>query len=458
MAEYQVFARKYRPQKFADVVGQEAIVATLKNMIRLKRLAHAFLFCGSRGTGKTTLARLLAKALNCENLGPDQEPCNACHSCKEMATGHSIDFLEIDGASNRGIDDIRKLNETVGYATRGERYQIILIDEVHMLTKEAFNALLKTLEEPPPKAKFFFATTEPHKVLPTILSRCQRFNLRRISSEGITAKLKRIAAEMKLSVTDEALALISQMAEGGLRDAESLFDQLVAFHEGEITVDGVNAVFGTAPRSLFFTLDRAGHDADYKQAFAIVASLFEEGKDLNAFYEGLIEHFRHLLVTHLAGIHPAQLPLMPGEREQYAASAKLYRREQCMEILDHLIEQQDRFRFAASPRIFLEVLLLYIMRSHRRISIDQIVDRLEELKSGLELPQREEKREDVASPPKSVPAQPAEIEKLALVPSPAQTAKVEPGNYLDTIKKQSRYDTLMQFAAVEMGGRLQKNP
>ena len=191
MENYQVLARKYRPQKFSEVVGQDPIVTTLKNAIKNKRLAHAYLFCGSRGTGKTTLARVFAKALNCHQPLPDGEPCNQCTSCKEITSGSSLDVLEIDGASHRGIDDVRQINETVGYAASGGGYKIYIIDEVHMLTKEAFNALLKTLEEPPARVMFFFATTEPHKVLPTILSRCQRFNLNRISSEKIVEKLRR---------------------------------------------------------------------------------------------------------------------------------------------------------------------------------------------------------------------------------------------------------------------------
>ena len=185
---YQIIPRKYRPQAFSSIIGQEAIVITLKNAIRLKRLAHAYLFSGSKGTGKTTLARLFAKALNCKHLDQDGEPCNQCPSCLEITSGHSLDVLEIDGASNRGIDDIRQINETIGYAPASGEYKIYIIDEVHMLTKEAFNALLKTLEEPPPHVKFFFATTEPHKVLPTILSRCQRFDLNRIPEEAMQQK------------------------------------------------------------------------------------------------------------------------------------------------------------------------------------------------------------------------------------------------------------------------------
>ena len=230
---YQTFTRKYRPQKFQEVVGQEAIVTTLKNAIRLKRSAHAYLFSGSRGVGKTTLARLFAKALNCQNLDGQIEPCNECVSCKEIASSRSMDVIEIDGASNRGIDDMRQINETITYApARG--YKIYIIDEVHMLTKEAFNALLKTLEEPPPAVKFFFATTEAHKVLPTIISRCQRFDLTQISHESIVTKLQAIAKESSREVEEEAMHLIARFSEGSLRDAESFLDQIFCFEEGPL--------------------------------------------------------------------------------------------------------------------------------------------------------------------------------------------------------------------------------
>lgn len=211
MQKYQVLARKYRPQSFQDVVGQEVVVTTLKNAIRLSKVAHAYLFCGGRGTGKTTLARLFAKALNCEKLNCDQEPCNQCSSCLDIMAGQSLDVIEIDGASNRGIDDIRQINEMVGYVPSHGRYKIYIIDEVHMLTKEAFNALLKTLEEPPPQAKFFFATTEAHKILPTIISRCQRFDLGRISITQITSKLEQIAKDLQRDVDADALHKIAEL-------------------------------------------------------------------------------------------------------------------------------------------------------------------------------------------------------------------------------------------------------
>lgn len=379
MAEYQVLARRYRPQTFAEVFGQEAIVTTLKNAILHHRLAHAYLFCGSRGTGKTTLARVFAKALNCQTVRQDLEPCNQCSSCKEITSGSSLDVLEIDGASHRGIDDIRQINETVGYSSATGGYKIYIIDEVHMLTKEAFNALLKTLEEPPERVKFFFATTEPHKVPTTILSRCQRFNLNRIPIEKIYTKLKFIAEQQKVEITEEALYTIAKRAEGGMRDAESLLDQILAFHEGEITAESVADVLGIVSRELFFTLDRAAKEGNLAIAFEIAHQVFSQGKDLLHFVESLTEHFRTILLVKVAEQNAPFLSLAASEQEKYALSGKLYTQEQCLTILDFLIEALGQIRYMPSGRIALEALLLRILRIHQRIPVDFLVRQLHEL-------------------------------------------------------------------------------
>ncbi len=478
MKEYQVIARKYRPQRFSDVVGQDAIVTTLRNMIRSGKIAHAFLFCGSRGTGKTTLARLFAKALNCSNPTEELEPCNECASCREITGGHSMDILEIDGASNRGIEDIRKINETVGYSAASGQYKIYIIDEVHMLTKEAFNALLKTLEEPPPKVKFFFATTEPHKVLPTILSRCQRFNLNRISNDAIVTTLQKISGDLKVTVNEEALRLIASMADGGLRDAESLFDQVLAFHDGDVTVEAISAVLGVMPRDIYFDLDRAGKEENFAAAFDIVETVFSEGKDLLHFVEGLIEHFRNILVTKLSGKDSTLLSLSERDRERYEESAKLYRRDQCMQLLNDLVKAQEQIRFSPCSRIALEAVLLNVLRSHHRLPVDHLVKELIELEKKLadtpesvaEAPQTkvpaskvEAKREPVPRAPAAAVAAPPKVEPRPAAKSPAKAPSAAPAkaaedvaNVEDVIKQQRRFDTVLQFASVELGGTLEK--
>lgn len=488
--KYQVVARKYRPKNFGEILGQDAIVATLKNAIKQKRLAHAYLFCGSRGTGKTTLARVMAKALNCLHPTDDGEPCSVCTFCKEIASGGSMDVLEIDGASHRGIDDIRQINETVGYAASSGRYKIYIIDEVHMLTKEAFNALLKTLEEPPEKVVFIFATTEPHKVLPTILSRCQRFNLNRIPLPLIMEKLSGVAKDLGVTIDEEALRLLATRAEGGLRDAESLLDQVIAFQEGQITAEDVASILGIMPREIYFQLDKAGKGGDLAIAFEIAHQVFSEGKDILHFIEGLTEHFRHLLYVKLSNKDTALMVMSDEEREKYLLSASLYTQEQCLTILDYLIEAQNTMRHTLSSRFALEAILLYILKVHQRVPIDILIRKLEDLEQQIKKggnasapvqqpaptpapvahkeepqPKKEPLPPAPASPPPPKPeaaAPPKEKTKPAApppppieedpTPSPADLGIHTPPN----LSKQSRHDTIMQFAAVEFEGKLEK--
>jgi DNA polymerase-3 subunit gamma/tau len=400
--------------------------------------------------------------------------------------GHSLDILEIDGASHRGIEDVRKITETVGYSAASGHYKIYIIDEVHMLTKEAFNALLKTLEEPPPKVKFFFATTEPHKVLPTILSRCQRFNLNRISLDSIIATLQKIATDIGAQIDPDALRLIATMADGGMRDAESLFDQVLAFHEGEITVDAIAKVLGIMPRDIFFQIDQAGKNGDLAQAFEVVEQVFSQGKDLLFFLEGLIEHFRNILVVKLSGKATPLLNFAPPDRDRYEASAQLYRKEQCMNLLDYLIEAQNQIRFSPSSRIALEAVVLHIMRSHQRLPVEHLVKELIQLEAKLssgvpaatpapviaaqEPPKRIVQNqapsisEDPTPAPSDLPRRPAAPKNAPVSsPPPAPAAPVvvaappeNSGDVKDLMKKQSRYDTVTHFAAIELGGTLQK--
>lgn len=497
--EYQVIARRYRPKVFAEVFGQDAIVTTLKNAILHRRLAHAYLFCGSRGTGKTTLARLFAKTLNCQAERSDQEPCNTCSSCQEIMAGASLDILEIDGASHRGIDDIREINDTVSYAASSGKYKIYIIDEVHMLTKEAFNALLKTLEEPPAHVKFLFATTEPHKVPSTILSRCQRFNLQRLPLEKILQKLSYILKEQQMEATPEALRLIANHADGGMRDAESLLDQILAFHERCIDETSVANLLGIVSRELFFKLDQAGKEGNFSVAFEIAHQIFSQGKDLPHFVHSLTEHFRTLLLVKLGGPQAPYLALSAVDREKYLISSKFYSQEQCLTILDFLMEALDKIRFMPSGRVALEALLLRILRIHQRVPVDILVRQLMELKQDIL--KLETKVEDKSvkpvmeiPEPKKVKAVETSVEnrsvKTAIKTSKLQEIEAKPKEALDAISmtedptpsaqdlgipnkskktiqsninkpiidvsKQSRYDTLLHFAAVELEGSLQK--
>lgn len=464
--EYQVFARKYRPSRFSEVVGQEAIVTTLKGAIKMGRTAHAYLFCGTRGTGKTTLARLLAKALNCASPGDDLEPCNACPSCKEIAAGHAMDVLEIDGASHRGIEDVRQINETIGYAPTLGKYKIYLIDEVHMLTKEAFNALLKTLEEPPPKVKFFFATTEAHKIPATILSRCQRFNLARIPSEKIEAKLAAIATDVGLQAEPEALHLIAELAEGSLRDAESLFDQVAASQKEQLTLDTVGDILGVLPRETLFALDRAGAARDLSAAFTIAAEVFESGKHIGYFLDELLNHYRTLLTVKMG--RKARLA-------HYAEAAKGYQEPQLLEILDLIAQAQQTLKFAPSQRIALEILLLKVLRTFQRLSLDQIVGKLEALEARLQggpqteavppqpkaptqpSPQPAPKPAPAKPSPQPIPVQPKpEAAHITENPTPKPSDLPRKKPAAPSTPPTAREETVMRFAAQELGGFLKK--
>lgn len=449
MKEYQVLARRYRPQSFAAVVGQDAVVTTLKNALKLNRTAHAYLFSGPRGTGKTTFARLFAKALNCEKLTAEGEPCNNCASCREITNGTSMDVMEIDGASNRGIEEIRKIKDAVAFAASGGRYKIYIIDEVHMLTRDAFNALLKTLEEPPANVKFFFATTEIHKVPMTIISRCQRFQLQRIPADLMEQKLKGILSDIQAKVEDEALKIVVQHSDGCLRDAESLLDQTLSFCEGEITAEMVRTMLGVVSTESFFELDRAGKRGELAVAFKIVEELFAKGKSPAAFIEGLLDHFRMIL---LCKFSPESTPAA------YKESAGLYTDEQCLSIIDDLIETQKNIKPSAW-RIYLEALLLRIMRSHRLISVDRLVQRLLELEAKMlnGQPSTTSVTASIPTPaPMPLPMPPPLPPKPVVVaPAPAPAAKPVASIAVEGMAP-GRADTLLQFATVELKGNLER--
>jgi len=376
---YQVIARKYRPQRFSDVVGQEHVTTTLANAIRQGRIAHGYLFCGPRGTGKTTLARIFAKALNCTG-GPSVEFDDADPRVKEITEGRSLDVLEIDGASNNGVDQVRELRDTAKFAPASGKYKIYIIDEVHMLSAAAFNALLKTLEEPPPHVKFLFATTDPEKVLPTILSRCQRFDLRRIPAALIVKHLAWIAGQEKVSIDADALSAIARGADGGMRDAESTLDQLISFCGDRIVESDVLSMFGLAARAQLLELVDALLGGDTPGALCLLDTLTSSGKDLGRLLADLLNHLRNLLIFTVSGGDTGLLSAGEAELAALARQARLVDADALTRMMEVLSAAEGRQRDVASKRIFMEVTLLKAMQAREATSLDAVLRQLKALR------------------------------------------------------------------------------
>lgn len=375
---YQVIARKYRPQRFADVVGQDHVTQTLVNAIRQNRIAHAYLFVGPRGTGKTTLARIFAKCLNCTG-GPKVDFPDNDPRCQEITDGRSLDVLEIDGASNRGIEEIRELRETVKYAPASSKFKIYIIDEVHMLTKEAFNALLKTLEEPPAHVKFMFATTEPEKVLATILSRCQRFDLRRIPAALIVKHLAYISQLEKVKIDEAALYAIARGADGCMRDAESTLDQLISFCGEKIVEPDVLSMFGLAARNQVLALAGAMIDGDAPGTLRQLNDLSKGGKDLGRLLADLLNHFRNLLLFQLSGGDLSLLEISEQEAASLSEQSGGIPSDGLTRVLEVLTDAERKVRDAASKKIMLEVGLLKAIEAKNAVPIDVVLSRLQQM-------------------------------------------------------------------------------
>lgn len=377
---YQVIARKYRPQRFADVVGQEHVTQTLANAIAQKRIAHAYLFCGPRGTGKTTIARIFAKCLNATN-GPTADFAEDDPKCLEIAEGRSLDVLEIDAASNRGIDEIRGLRETVKYAPANARFKVYVIDEVHMLTKEAFNALLKTLEEPPEHVKFMFATTEPEKVLATILSRCQRFDLRRIPTALIVKHVAHIAALEKVTIDQAALYAIARGADGGMRDAESTLDQLISFCGEKIEESDVLSMFGLTAQAQLIALSQAILTGEVQTALNQLDQLVRNGKDLGRLLSDLLNHFRNLLLFQVSKGDLSLLEVSEAEAASLKEQSAHATADAATRIMEVLADAEFRLRDAASKQILLEIALLKAIEARNAVSLDSVLKVLQQLRN-----------------------------------------------------------------------------
>ena len=387
---YQVIARKWRPQTFEEVTGQEPITRTLRNAVEHERLHHAYLFSGARGVGKTTTARLLAKALNCHKSDrPTPTPCaltddGACASCREVAEGRSIDVLEIDAASNTGVDNVREaIINTVGVRPARDRFKVFIIDEVHMLSGAAFNALLKTLEEPPPRVVFIMATTELHRLPETILSRCQQFEFRTIAAPKIVERLRLIADEEKIKVSDEALREIARAGEGSMRDAQSAFDQVISFSAGEIDVGDVETALGVAGAEMLARVVRAVAEGAPAEALAVVDNLVMRGHDLRHFCRDLMSHVRDLLVVKVAGEAAELTEAGQAERRTLAREAAGFSESDLVRFFHSLTETEKLLRESAHPRYQLEVGLVKLIEMRRLAPLAQILERLGALEENL---------------------------------------------------------------------------
>ena len=377
---FLVTARKYRPASFSEVVAQDHVVNTLLNAIKLGRVAHAYLFCGPRGVGKTTTARILAKALNCPNV-KDGEPCNTCDTCTEITAGRCIDVIEIDGASNNGVDQVRDIRNSVHYMPTREKYKLYIIDEVHMLTTQAFNALLKTLEEPPDHAIFVFATTEAHKLPPTVISRCQRYDFRRIAVDSIVEQLSHICQKEEIEADEKALFVIARKADGSMRDAESIFDQVVGYSGGNLTYESVANVLHIVDEDLYFTVTGAISERTPKAGFEIAQQVVSTGHDIVEFLSGLEEHFRNILV--IKSTENEELIESSQEtRSRYKEAAAHFSEGDVLRLLKMTADAMFAAKNSSQPRLKLEIALVNMMTLDRTMQINDLLEKLNSSGSG----------------------------------------------------------------------------
>jgi DNA polymerase-3 subunit gamma/tau len=379
---YEVFARKWRPQVFEEVIGQEHITQTLKSALLSDRLAHAYLFSGARGVGKTSVARIFAKALNCTNA-QEGNPCNACTSCTEITHGSSVDVQEIDGASNRGIDEMRNLRENIRYLPAHSAYRIYIIDEVHMLTLPAFNALLKTLEEPPAHVKFIFATTEPHKIPLTILSRCQRFDFKRIPLSKIQDQITKITQSEGIEISNTSLSILARKAEGSMRDAESILDQVVSFAGKKVKDEALMEVLGIIDRDLIFKTTQAILDGNGSSCLDIIDEIYTYGYEIKEFYRELIAQFRNLTVSLLVQEPSRILDVSDHELNETKRQAQQAGIERLLQALNFLITREIDLRYTNHPRIAIEAILLKLSGLNEYLSFNDLIVKLENIEKRL---------------------------------------------------------------------------
>jgi len=443
VAMYTALYRKWRPQRFEDICGQEQITVTLKNELKNNRVSHAYLFCGTRGTGKTSTAKLLSKAVNCK--APQEfNPCNACESCTSINEGNSIDVYEIDAASNRGIDDIRNLREAIKFTPTLGKYKVYIIDEVHMLTNEAFNALLKTLEEPPEYVLFILATTEPHKLPATILSRCQRFDFKRISTEDIVERLKAICKEESLEAGEDALKLIARNSDGAMRDALSILDQCSVYGDRIITHDGVLEVLGITNDQYLFRISDAVLKEDAGAAIRVIDEIAAGGKDMSQFIRDLVIHYRNLLMTKVVSKCEDVIDMSKEEIELLKKQSDNYDKNNIIRCISYLSELENEAKWSGNPRILLEVAIVKLCRAGSDSSLEGMLTRIAKLEEmiskGSFIPLSKGKVQDSGSEakqeavPKKEKAEPLKEKEVAALKPDSQVVIQKWSGFIQEIK------------------------
>ena len=409
---YLVLARKYRPQTFEDVVKQDHVTTTLQNAIVGDRVAHAVLFSGPRGTGKTTVARILAKAMNCEQ-GPTPTPCNACRSCEEITASSAVDVYEIDGASNNGVEQVRELRENIKYMPAHSRYKIYIIDEVHMLSTAAFNALLKTLEEPPAHVMFIFATTEPHKIPLTILSRCRRHDFRRIDVGSIADHLENLCRKEGMQLERESLEIISREAGGCMRDALSLLDQVMTCAGEGLSRERVLDILGVIDRKTLFEITTAILAGDIPSILALLDEVYDRGQDMNKLYGDLLEHFRNLMVVKLGGDPEKLVDVPTHELSQMSRQTENVPGTHISQLFDALFREEPSIRYSAQPKMALEMALVRMCQLKPALSVDELIERLGQIKDALD----SGTAINVVSEIRTAPANPSAMKAVPIAPA-----------------------------------------